>query len=168
MTPLAAVAMGFALLLSAAALVWAAVSDVRLYQIPNRASAILVATFLLMSIFMRSSFLFGGLIVGGAVVAVGALLFARRLMGGGDVKLLAAVALWCGPTLLTPFALVTSLAGATLAAFMLSPLARRLPAPPNEGWVTGGAGALRQPTPFGVAIAVGGFWVLSRYVVLIR
>lgn len=166
----AALAMGSAVLLSATALLWAAVSDMRTYRIPNLASAGLVAGFLLMAPFMRLSFLVGGLAVGLGVFAVGGLLFARRLMGGGDVKLLTAVALWCGPTFLTSFALITSLAGAALAAVMLSPLARGLPAPPKDGWVSAapGAGALRQPVPFAVAIAIGGLWVLTRYVAGVR
>jgi prepilin peptidase CpaA len=170
MTSLADILMALTLLLSAAALVWAAVSDVRSYQIPNRAPALVAVAFLLMATVMRPAFVLGGLATGTGVLAIGAVLFARRLMGGGDVKLLAAAALWCGPGLLTPFALVTSLSGAALAGVMLSPLARRLPAPPAGGWVVAepGAGAVRQPAPFGVAIALGGLWVLSRYVVLIR
>ena len=170
MTRLAVIVMAFALSLSAAALVWAAVSDVRRYQIPNRASAAVAVAFLAMAAVMRPPFLLGGLAVGVGVLGVGALLFARRLMGGGDVKLLAAVGLWCGPGLLTPFALVTSLAGAALAAVMLSPVARRLPAPPGDGWTQtdAAAGALRQPVPFAVAIAAGGLWVLTRYVGLVR
>ena len=165
-----AVVMASALLLSASALVWAAANDVRFYQIPNLAPAVVAVAFLLMATVMRPVFVLTGLGTGAGVFAVGALLFARRLMGGGDVKLLAAAALWCGPGLLAPFALVTSLTGAALAVVMLSPLGRRLPAPPTDGWAPSGAGfaALRQPTPFGVAIAAGGLWVLSRYVVLIR
>ncbi len=170
MTSLALVVMVLALSSSAFALVWAAASDLRSYQIPNRASAILAVAFLLMATVVPRAFVLGGLATGAGVLAIGAVLFARRLMGGGDVKLLAAAALWCGPGLLTPFALVTSLSGAALAGVMLSPLRRRLPAPPTGGWVSAkpGASALRQPAPFGVAIALGGLWVLSRYIVLIR
>lgn len=169
MTPTAFVAMGFALFVSSAALVWAAVSDVRYYQIPNGASAAVAGAFLLMAAFMRASFLFGGLAVGVGVFAVCTVLFARRMIGGGDVKLMTAVGFWCGPALLTQFALVTSLAGAALAVVMLSPIARRLPAPPCDGWVPvdPGAGVMRQPVPFAVAIAAGGLWVLTRYVTLV-
>ena len=170
MTPFSPVVMALALIVAAAALLWAATSDVRFYRIPNRASAAVGCAFLVMAPEMRPAFLVGGVAVGVGVFAFGALLFARRLMGGGDVKLLAAIALWCGPTFLTPFALVTSLAGAGLAAVMLSPLARRLPAPPRNGWAAAGsdAGALRQPVPFAVAIAVGGLWVLGRYAAVVR
>ena len=57
----------------------------------------------------------GALAVAAAVFVFGFVLFARQLIGGGDVKLIAAVSLWAGPEHLALFALVTSLAGGVLA-----------------------------------------------------
>jgi prepilin peptidase CpaA len=56
-----------------------------------------------------------GLAVAGAVFVFGFVLFARQLIGGGDVKLIAAMTLWTGLDHLLLFALVTSLAGGGLA-----------------------------------------------------
>ncbi|MCE3248073.1 MAG: putative pilus assembly protein CpaA, partial [Geminicoccaceae bacterium] len=45
------------------------------------------------------------------VALVGLALFTRRLIGGGDVKLIAAVTLWAGLDHFAAFALVTALTG---------------------------------------------------------
>jgi prepilin peptidase CpaA len=45
----------------------------------------------------------GGILVALAVLAVGFFLFAFNWIGGGDVKLMAAVSLWAGPTLIASF-----------------------------------------------------------------
>jgi hypothetical protein len=50
-----------------------------------------------------------------------------------------------------------------LAIALLTPLRRQLPAPP-AALAAGTPGALRQPMPFGVAIAVGGLFVLCTRV----
>ena len=50
---------------------------------------------------------------------VGLGLFARELIGGGDVKLLAALSLWAGPEHFVSFMLVTALAGGALSLFSL-------------------------------------------------
>jgi prepilin peptidase CpaA len=86
-------------------------------------------------------------------LSAGLFLFAKRWLGGGDVKLFAAAALWfdfrAAPYLLMSIVL----AGAVLGAVFI--IARRLvPAGVQErsGWVT-----LRKkgPIPYGLAIAAG-------------
>ena len=99
-----------------------------------------------------------GLALGAVVFAVGIVCFARRWMGGGDVKLLGAIALWVSLPLVASFALVTSLAGAVLGIIMMTPLRRHFPAPPAA--LAAAAGRLRQPMPFGAAIATGGLFAL--------
>ena len=54
-----------------------------------------------------------------AVFVVGLGLFARELIGGGDVKLLAALSLWAGPEQFVWFMLVTTLAGGVLSLISL-------------------------------------------------
>jgi prepilin peptidase CpaA len=66
------------------------------------------------------------------------------MLGGGDVKLLAASALWTGSAALLPFLTATALAGGLLAAVFLV-FARR--------------GGRRVALPYGVAIAAGGLLV---------
>lgn len=75
-------------------------------------------------------------------------LFALRMMGGGDVKLLTALALWVEPYAFVQLLLVMALAGGILTVLM------------------GGIHVMRRQKerlaiPYGVAIAVGGLWVLA-------
>jgi len=81
-----------------------------------------------------------------AVFLAGAVAFRFRLLGGGDVKLIAAAALWLGAAALGPFLLATAVAGGALAiGFLLTRNLRR------EGLAAG--------LPYGIAIAVGGILV---------
>jgi prepilin peptidase CpaA len=153
----------------ALALAWSAVSDIRAYQIPNTASVLILLSYVVFAFCAPSAPRLGALAVGLVVFAAGLFLFVRGSMGGGDVKLLAAVSVWSGPHFLAAFAIVTGLTGALLAAFLLSPLRRVMPRAPSD-LLPGaeGAGLLRQPMPFGVAIAAGGMFVLVQQASLIR
>jgi prepilin peptidase CpaA len=148
-------AMGLGLSITVAALTWAAVSDFRHFLIPNRISVFVAGGYLIAVAGMPMHAWLAGLATGGAVLAAGTLLFARGFVGGGDVKLASVAALWAGPGLFSDFALATGIVGIALAGLMLSPLRRRLPAAPEGDPTTG----LRQPMPFGVALAAGGLWV---------
>lgn len=105
-----------------------------------------------------------GLATGAAVLAVGAGLFAAGLVGGGDAKLMAACALWAGPTLVLPFILITLLGGGALGAaewvrlgrkrrlearYGIAPASRLASARPEQGPVV----------PYAIAIAGGALWV---------
>jgi prepilin peptidase CpaA len=80
-----------------------------------------------------------------AVFAVAALGFQLGLLGGGDVKLLAAGALWLGAAALGSYLVATVLAGGLLAiGFLLWHL------------VAGRRGAGKTSLPYAVAIAAGG------------
>jgi prepilin peptidase CpaA len=90
-----------------------------------------------------------------AVFAGGAALFAMGAMGGGDVKLAAALTLWLPVEIVPAFLLLTSLAGGALALALAvwrltADLARG--ARPRAAWTA----ALAAPAPYGVAIAAGG------------
>jgi len=75
--------------------------------------------------------------------------FAFGWMGGGDVKLLGALALWLTWPKLVTMLFVMSLAGGalTLAFLVAARLARR---------------SERPEIPYGLAIALGGFWAISE------
>jgi prepilin peptidase CpaA len=135
-------------------LLWAASRDVARYEIPNSACGVVAAGYLLAGAGGVDAPWLAGLATGLVVFAIGFALFARGWVGGGDVKLAAAAALWAGPLRMADFALVTGVAGAGLAVLMLTPLRRRLPAPPEAV-----AQDFRQPMPFGVPLAAGGAWV---------
>jgi prepilin peptidase CpaA len=90
-----------------------------------------------------------------AVFIVGALLFSRGLIGGGDVKLLAAATLWAGPTATVSLLVLTSLLGGLLCLLLLTPvgdlIAAVRPIVGDSGNPTRGAHPVL--VPYGVAIA---------------
>ena len=82
----------------------------------------------------------------------GTALFAVGLMGGGDVKLLAAASVWFGTASTVDFLLVTVLAGGGLACvFLVRRGARRMAGGPSAH--------AADSLPYGVAIALGGILV---------
>ena len=87
--------------------------------------------------------------LGVAVVAFAFLcgLFAIKMMGGGDVKLLTALALWIDPLTFLQLLIVMAIAGGvlTLGMGIYHIFKRRKD---------------RIAVPYGVAIAFGGLWVL--------
>lgn len=83
-----------------------------------------------------------------AVFAVCAILFAIRAMGGGDVKLLTALALWLPVAPFVKLLIMTALVGGALTIVM-------------AGWHVARRRKDRLAIPYGVAIAVGGLWVLG-------
>jgi prepilin peptidase CpaA len=84
-----------------------------------------------------------------AVFAVFALAFYMGAMGGGDVKMVAALALWLPAGAVLKLLVIVSIAGGllTLAMLIRQRMARL------EG----------QPQiPYGIAIAFGGFWLIGE------
>jgi prepilin peptidase CpaA len=85
-----------------------------------------------------------------AVFVAGALLYSRGLVGGGDVKLLAAATLWAGPGMTPALLAVTAVLGGVLSLALLSSAALKAVFAP----VAAAAIPLsRVPVPYGVAIA---------------
>lgn len=81
-------------------------------------------------------------------------LFVLRQMGGGDVKLLSALALWIAPLWFLRLVMVMALIGAllTVVCGIIHLLRRR------SGQLTG-----RLKVPYGIAIAAAGLWVLGSH-----
>ncbi len=156
----------FALFALTAALIAAALSDAVTYLIPNRYAAVIVLAFFVFAIGKPLDFVLHGVAVGGLLFIGGAILFARGMLGGGDVKLLAATGLWAGFDQIVLLLFSSAVAGGVLAMAQLSPLRHLLPARPGGGPVGSDLRSkLRQPMPFGVAVALGGICVaLARLV----
>ncbi|AOL94173.1 prepilin peptidase CpaA [Porphyrobacter sp. LM 6] len=83
-----------------------------------------------------------------AAFAVLAGMFAMRMMGGGDVKLLTALALWIPPTMFVQLLVIMAIAGGVLTVVMFF-------------WHTARKQKDKLAIPYGVAIAFGGLWVLA-------
>jgi len=133
----------------------AALTDVTGRRIPNRLVLVLVA---LAAVRIGTAMVDGAGLAGPAldlglalaVFLAGAFVFHFGMIGGGDVKLIAAGVLWTGAGAAGEFLLATAIAGGVLAAAFL--LQTRI-APRPEG----AAAKLRPPSlPYGIAIAAGG------------
>ena len=163
-SPVALLLVGLCLATFAGLLAWAAYGDVRRYLIPNRISLLVLATYAIFSLsaailpdFYPSINWFSGLITGGAVLTVGLVLFARGIMGGGDVKLLASTSVWAGTAYVYDLLMTTALVGGLLAvAVALIRLRQPQPASAESAPVADVA------LPYGVAIAAGGIVVAGR------
>jgi len=137
----------------AVALVGAAITDLKHRKISNNLSLTIVGLY---GIFAVSQLLAGAdwkiiaawpLASAAFVFLLGAALFAANLMGGGDVKLLAAITLFAGPTLGISFILYVTIAGGLVAlATLLHARIKSL-------------NTAEAKVPYGVAISLGGLWV---------
>jgi prepilin peptidase CpaA len=136
----------------AALLVVAAVVDVRTFTISNRLNLTVALLAPLYWLSVELSIWPGvavQLAAGGAVFLVLAAAFYAGMMGGGDVKLAAALALWFPPASTLKFLVFMSLAGGLLTLLLLVwHRAKR-----REG---------RPEIPYGVAIAFGGLAILAQ------
>ena len=130
----------------------AAVIDVRTFTISNRLNA---AVALLAPVYWWSIGLPlwpDAAIQVGIALAVFVLLagaFYAGMMGGGDVKLAAALALWFSPASTLKFLVLMSIAGGVLTLVVLG--VHRFRKKPG-----------RPEIPYGVAIAFGGLWILAQ------
>jgi prepilin peptidase CpaA len=89
------------------------------------------------------------LAVAAAVFLVLAIAFWVGMMGGGDVKLAAALALWFSPAETVKFLVLMSIAGGLLTLFIVAAHKLR-------------DKAGRPEVPYGVAIAFGGLAILAQ------
>lgn len=146
--------------LFAACVVAAGVCDLRSLRIPNRVVAAMLALYLPHAASALTPGLAGQAAALAGLVFVGGIgLFAAGLVGGGDVKLLAAVTLWAGPAQAPLLILVTALAGAVLATLLMLPVLGRALVPLRAGWPIAPASG-RAVMPYGVAIAAGALAVV--------
>jgi prepilin peptidase CpaA len=133
-------------------LVVAAVIDIRTFTISNRLNIAVAAMAPLywwaagLAFWPDSAAQIGASI---GVFLVLAVAFYAGMMGGGDVKLAAALALWFPPDSTARFLIIMALAGGvvTLAFVMIHRLRN------SEG---------RPKIPYGVAIAIGGLAILTQ------
>jgi len=142
--------------IAAASFVAAAVSDVLSYRIPNYLSGILLILFYLYVVTSPISISwFPNLLVFTAVGLTGFALFAKGLIGAGDIKLLSVASLWAGPSLVGTLLLMTAFMGGIEALFVAIMLYFKLPKPKAFSHVA------KAPVPYGVAVASGGVTMLS-------
>ena len=142
----------FLLGLLAVLLVIAAVIDMRTFTISNRLCA---AVALLAPLYWLGAGLTPWpemaiqLVSGVAVLLLFAIFFYAGVMGGGDVKLAAALALWFPPYATLKLLVIMSVAGGILTLAVLA-------------WHRARGRTGRPEIPYGVAIACGGLAILTQ------
>lgn len=148
-------------------LVAACFTDITRYRIPNAIVYAIVAAFAVYAIFNGAWPQLGwSVLAATGMFLLGAGLFALGLFGGGDVKLIAAMALWMPLSDLPHFLIVMTLAGGILGLIWL--LRRRLSARPSASTAAAPSDGALEATaaparpnvpnrlPYGVAIALAG------------
>lgn len=164
---------GVVIAILAVLLIAAAIDDLREYRIPNH---LVVGIAALYPAHVMTSpqpvpwivaFAFAAV-----VFAIGIGFFAVKAMGGGDVKLMGAVALWAAPQYLMTLLIIT-LAGALLMSLANAVRAAAAEARAAENFSLGATVAnlrhvpiFKMQIPYGVGIAAGGLYVAARILTL--
>lgn len=140
----------------AALLIVAAVSDLRTRTIPDLVN---IAVALLAPLFWWASGIELWPDVAMRIAAAFAIflafygLFCLGGIGGGDVKMVGAVALWFGAMTTLKFFILTTLIGGVVSIVTLVHHKRQ---------IAGGGEADRPEVPYGVAIAAAALWLLTQ------
>lgn len=148
------------------AVAFAAAMDLLTMKIPNRISAVLGLAFFPMALLVGLGAwdILNHVATGLGVLALGVLLFIPGWFGGGDAKLMAAIALWIGPENLFAYFVYAAVTGGFIATAFF--MARSVPLPRlllGQGW------ALRlhrqdAGIPYGLALAAGALLVYPHTV----
>ncbi|TAE33360.1 MAG: hypothetical protein EAY65_04840 [Alphaproteobacteria bacterium] len=145
--------------------IYAMVTDVQSYRIPNKVNGSILLLFIVTrSLFIIDLPVLDSLYAFAATFAIGYILFAFSIMGGGDVKMLSVLVLWIGWSMsLVEYLVVVAIVGGFFTIILL--LARVLMPfmmikmqwqdKPIPRLFTTGA-----PVPYGVAIGCVFLWML--------
>lgn len=136
---------------------FAALHDVNSLTIPNWLNLALAALFIPAAVFsgLPIEILIGHVLAGLAAFVIAFGLFAFRVFGGGDAKMIPAVMLWVGPSASMEFLFTMAVTGG-LCAMVILLVRQTIPAAVVPG-------PIRAPfeekagVPYGVAIAAGVF-----------
>ena len=151
----------FPIVIFSAAMIFAGVRDLTTMTIPNWLTLALALSFFVVAPLAEMPLSEIGQHAAVAVVTLllGMVFFAKGWIGGGDAKLMAAVALWLGWAQALPYFVIASILGGALTLLILG--YRNLPLPP---FVLRQAWALRlhdraEGVPYGLALAAAGLLI---------
>lgn len=150
-------------LMFAGLLVAAALKDAQSFTIPNRycaAIALLYPAYLIGTGMPEAINWMAAVALSSAVLLVGFALYAGHFVGGGDVKLVAAVTLWAGLEHLLDFLIITGLAGGCMVLFYWAHHRLSKAATPGLFFqVEMDPNFVKRPVPYAIPIATGGLYV---------
>lgn len=171
------------LILVMALLVWAAVTDIKDRKIANW---IPISIFGLFLVFITLEYFLGldpvlvpvfpSFMTGLLTFLVFAGFFYFGFVGGGDVKLISAVAFWAGPKGIVPFIVIMAITGGLLAFFFMiknlwgpdlaTKKTKSIEGEPNSGNKKQVKKAKNKNKsgniPYGIAISVGGLFAVNQ------
>jgi prepilin peptidase CpaA len=139
-------------------MIWAAIGDVRRFTITNKLNLTIAACFVVLAIPMGMAWpaFFDHLKIGLIAAVIAIIMFYIGIFGGGDAKMVGAIALWLGSAPMLTFVFYTSLAGGILGISLLigRRLAKQYGLPKSPKWARR---MLRKQSsvPYGVALAIG-------------
>ena len=146
---------------------YAAMSDMLTMTIPNKLSLLLLGGFIVFAVMVGLPWTTIGwhLLAGFTVLTITFGMFAAGWIGGGDAKLAAATAVWCGFSTLLEYSFLASTLGGALTLGIL--LARRYPLPSFAHWPW----LLRlhdskTGIPYGIALAAAGLFLTPELDIL--
>ncbi len=153
----------------AAILVAAAVGDFRSFRIPNSLVLSILVLYPAHVIASPTPVAWAyALIFAFVILVIGAGFFALKMMGGGDVKLMAAVSLWAAPQHLVSLFVITLLVAMLVACVMAVRMAAA-DARSARGWSLMAAVSsirhvpiLKMSVPYGAGISAAGLYVAWR------
>ncbi len=140
-------------------MVAAALFDAWKFIIPNAIPVVLTLLFLVVALIWNDRVSFFEHIGAGVLVfSVGAVIFRFGVLGGGDIKLLTAVAFWVGWDRLGIYLLAVAILGGGLTLFLLAlrHLLQRLYRPEHPLPQILRAG---EKIPYAIAIGGAGIWI---------
>lgn len=153
----------FSLILTGILLAAAAI-DLKTFRIPNVLPLAVMVIFLMKSAAAADVWSWPQHVSAfGLMFGLGFVLFAMGLIGGGDAKLMAALALWLGMPALPSFLVMTALCGGTLAVILLA-LRYLVDRTSRLALPDGSVRYLRllertAPVPYAPAIAFAALWL---------
>ena len=148
-------------------LAWAVASDAGTFRIPNRIPLMVAGLFVAHALAAWPAIdLAGSIAVGAGCLTAGFVVYAFGWFGAGDAKLFAALGLWAGTTYFADLVLITSMVGALMALSVLGHHMIRLRLSVVAGaWFAPCSTPLRdRRLPYGIAIAAGGVYLVSRLI----
>lgn len=145
-------------------LITACIVDLKAFRIPNAIPLALIALFLIKAAASGNVAVWPEhLTAFGLIFALAFLAFAFRLFGGGDAKLMTALALWFGMASLPSFLVITALGGGLFAVVLLAlrHLANRRPLMVTSTGLTHGLRLLdrKAPVPYALPITFSALWL---------
>jgi prepilin peptidase CpaA len=149
-----------------ALLLAASLFDVTQFRIPNLIPLLVTSLFLMKAgIGIEAGPIWSRVLVSACMFAVGFLAFSAGLLGGGDVKLMAALALWFDASNFADFVAVTGIAGGVLGILLL--LTRRtIPIAALPLSADASSSSFKQrllnpaaPLPYAVPISIAALWL---------